>query len=994
MQSVTIQFDPNQEHQLSAVESVVKLFEGLSPYDTEVSQLDEIVPNLPPYYSLDSGWLLDNLQSIQREGALPESMFVENDSGYMVDGVSADTWEYPAFTVDMETGTGKTYVYLRTLHELRARYGFRKFIIVVPSLAIYEGVANAFASTREHFKGLYGNENVSLIQYDGNVQDFKNFATSSFVEILLITVDSFNRKSNIAFKQTDKLIGERRPYEFIQETRPILILDECQNYRSDKSRAALRTLKPLFAINYSATPGKDAPNLVHKLTPFDAFRKNLVKRIEVLGMVEAQSTAQRADYLKLLTIDHGPVARVQAIAMAHGVLREEEFTLGSKANLAEKTGNDAYTGWVVETIDKAEGYVAFANGERLYLEDERYAAERKEALFRRQIEETIQAHFDKQRELRAYGVKVLSLFFIDRVASYRDDDGIVRRLFDEAFDRLKLNDPQFARLRASDVREAYFAKKKVKGVEEEVDTSFEEADKRNDEKEAEKRAYELIMQRKGTLLSFDEPVSFIFAHSAIREGWDNPNVFQICALREITSEKERRQTIGRGLRLPVTQAGLRITDRRLNVLTVVANDSYANYVARLQREYEDTGDVMPQVPADKSKKEKATRNDAIFRSRDFQNFWNKLIQKTEYVIQIDKDEFVRQASGRLNNATFPEPHLIITKGDYVITNYRLDLLEIRGMEAKIRIRMDSTSGDRSDEEHFFKEGADLAKLLSSPVFKPFKITAIRGSGETGIVEFSETESLSFDHAVQFSTERGQVCSTRTVSERVTHLPKFNLIDRVSKELSLTRSTVLDVFKALSESKKKAFIENPEGFSGVFIETLREALADHLTERLSYIVTQDVDERDIEQAFPPTKEYPIKELVAGHGSRSLYDFVQKDSDNEERFIQRLNDGADDKVVLYFKFPPTFKIRIPKIIGNYNPDWGILRWNERHLLKLELVRETKGSLDLAALQHSNEGRKVHCAQKHFAALGMSYRHITGDMTDWWKEEDRRENFLCPE
>jgi len=427
---------------------------------------------------------------------------------------------------------------------------------------------------------------------------------------------------------------------------------------------------------------------------------------------------------------------------------------------------------------------------------------------------------------------------------------------------------------------------------------------------------------------------------------------------------------------------------------VVANDSYANYVARLQREYEDTGDVMPQVPADKSKKEKATRNDAIFRSRDFQNFWNKLIQKTEYVIQIDKDEFVRQASGRLNNATFPEPHLIITKGDYVITNYRLDLLEIRGMEAKIRIRMDSTSGDRSDEEHFFREGADLAKLLSSPVFKPFKITAIRGSGETGIVEFSETESLSFDHAVQFSTERGQVCSTRTVSERVTHLPKFNLIDRVSKELSLTRSTVLDVFKALSESKKKAFIENPEGFSGVFIETLREALADHLTERLSYIVTQDVDERDIEQAFPPTKEYPIKELVAGHGSRSLYDFVQKDSDNEERFIQRLNDGADDKVVLYFKFPPTFKIRIPKIIGNYNPDWGILRWNERHLLKLELVRETKGSLDLAALQHSNEGRKVHCAQKHFAALGMSYRHITGDMTDWWKEEDRRENFLCPE
>ena len=984
MQSVTIQFDPNQEHQLTAVESVVKLFDGLSPYYTEANQLDEIVPNLPPYCSLDSGWLLDNLQTIQRERSLPESMFVQTDSGYMVDGVSLDTWEYPSFTVDMETGTGKTYVYLRTIHELRARYGFRKFIIVVPSIAIYEGVVNAFASTREHFKGLYGNENVSLIQYDGNVQDFKNFATSSFVEILLITVDSFNRKSNIAFKQTDKLIGERLPYEFIQETRPILILDECQNYRSEKSRAALRTLKPLFAVNYSATPGKDATNLVHKLTPFDAFKKNLVKRIEVLGMVEAQSTAQRADYLKLISIDYGPVARLQAMALAKGVLQDQEFTLGAKANLAEKTANDAYAGWLVETIDKAEGYVSFTNGERLYLEDERYAAERKEALFRRQIEETIQAHFDKQRELRDYGVKVLSLFFIDRVASYRDDDGIVKRLFDEAFDRLKSQDPQFAPLRASDVREAYFAKKKVKGIEEEIDTSFEEADKKSDEKEAEKRAYELIMQRKEKLLSFDEPVSFIFAHSAIREGWDNPNVFQICALREITSEKERRQTIGRGLRLPVTQAGLRITDRRLNVLTVVANDSYANYVARLQREYEDTGDVMPQVPADKSKKERATRNDVIFQSRDFQNFWNRLIQKTEYVIKIDKDEFVRQASGRLNNTIFPEPHLIITKGDYVITNYRLDLLEIQGRVAKIRIRSDSTSGDRSDEEHFFKEGADLAKLLLNPVFKPFKITAIRGNDETGIVEFSETDSLSMDHALQFSTERGQVFSTMTVSERVTHLPKFNLIDRVSKELSLTRATVLDVFKALSDSKKQAFMENPEGFSGVFIDTLRETLADHLTERLSYLVTEEIDERDIELAFPPTKEYPVKELVAGHADRSLYDFVQKDSENEERFIHRLNDGTDDKVILYFKFPPTFKIRIPKIIGNYNPDWGILRWNEQHRLKLELVRETKGQLDLDALHFTNEGRKVRCAQKHFAALGMSYRHITGDTTDWWKEE----------
>ena len=987
MNSVTIKYEADQEHQLAAVGSVIGVFEGLSRYDTSSGrQLEDIVPNLPTWYSLEASWLLDNLQAVQREGELPESMTVELDSGFMVEGISGDTWEYPSFTVEMETGTGKTYVYLRVIYELRKRYGFGKFIIVVPSVAIWEGVAGALKDTREHFKGLYGNENVTALPYDGNVQDLKNFATSEFVEILVITLDSFNKKSNKVFKKPDNLPGNLLPYQYLQETRPILILDESQNYASLKAKAALRTLKPLFALNFSATPGREAPNVIHKLTPFKAFEKNLVKKIEVLGLVEAQSTAARPDWLRLVSIDKSLSALFRLMAMAEGALVEIEMTLGAHADLAAKTGNPAYAGWVIEEINRADGFVAFANGERCELEGERNAALVREALFKRQIEETILVHFSKQRELKDQNVKVLTLFFVDRVSSYKGDDAIIRRLFDEAFERLKDGDSWFGRYSAAQVREGYFAKKKVNATDAEVDTALEDDAKTEEDKKAEKIAYDLIMKRKGQLLSFEEPVSFIFAHSALREGWDNPNVFQICALREISSEKARRQTIGRGLRLPVTQDGRRIMDRRLNLLTVVANDSYANYVARLQKEYVDSGDQAPEQPADYRAKATAMRNDRVYKSLDFKNFWNKLVRRTEYRILIDTETLVVESVARLENAAYPVPHIVITKGVYVISDWRIDLEEADGTVARIRIRKNSSNGEVSDSTHDVKKGSDLAKALAEPVLKPFKVTEVKGRGDSASVEFSEGGILGPDKPIVFSTEKGQSCSTRKVAEEPGSLPKPNLIERASEELSLTRSTILEIWKGLGEARKKQFIVNPEGFASVFIGTIREALADHITDRLEYTQKEDVDMRDIERVFPPSKEYPAKELVAGHGDRSLYDLVQKDSENEVAFIHQLNDGVDDKTILYFKFPPTFKIGIPRLIGNYNPDWGVLRWNAQHRLKMELVRETKGTENMARLQHPDERRKIECARKHFAALGVSYRPVKGDNPDWWREEDQ--------
>lgn len=985
MSVIRLKFDPNQNHQTRAVESVVGLFDGFSKIETGIMG-GEIASNLPEFYSFDKTWLLDNLNAVQRVNGLPVCLDVEVDSGFMVAGVSTGTWEYPVFTVEMETGTGKTYVYLRMIHELKQRYGFRKFIIVVPSVAIYEGVIKSFEITREHFKSLYGNETFHLLEYEGGKQSLvRSFATVDSVDIFVMTIDSFNRPSNIIFKKTDKLMGERYPYQYIQETRPILILDESQNYQSEKSKQALRTLKPLFAVNFSATPVVK-PNLLYCLTPVDAFRMNLVKKIEVLGLVEAQSTARRDDYFKLETITRkgkAITAGIQVNVYEKNMLVEKSLDLKDGDNLYTKTKNEKYKGFIVDEINLVEGFINFKNDIRIYINDERYASITKEELFRRQIEETIKIHIEKQRELRPRGIKVLTLFFIDRVANYIDDDGIIKKLFDKEFDKLKKRDDFFKGYKASEVREGYFAKKKGKknSPEEFVDTAIEDSEKTADDKEAEKKAYELIMRNKERLLSFDEKVSFIFAHSALREGWDNPNVFQICALREITSEKERRQSIGRGLRLPVTQEGDRNTDSSINNLTVIANESYQSYVASLQREYESTGDVLPHIPSNASDKETVKRNDVVYGTKDFSNFWKKLIHQTEYTINIETAQLVETCVTSLNNSSFPEPNIIITRGEYVITNYEIQLLEIKAGEARLKINKSNTKQDENTVTRVFSEGNDLSRILKDPILSGFKITEISGKGDSARVVFSEAGELTMEKSIVFSSEQGQSFTTRIESEKNTQFPKFNLIERASRELSLTRGTILEIFKRLLADKKRSFMNNPEGFSGVFISTIRDRLADHIAERIEYTLTSELNKEPVESFFPATKKIPKKELAPGSDGRALYDFIQYDSDVEKKFIERLN--FDDKVILYFKFPPIFKINIPKIIGNYNPDWGILRWDENGKIKLELVRETKGKIDPNLLQHANEKRKIDCASKHFNSIGVSYRHITSDVTDWWRD-----------
>jgi len=972
---IHLKFEDNQEHQLLAIERTLELFDGLPQTETNFALGDEIVPNLSPDTVLDENWLLANLNTVREKNGFEHQLTLDVEDEFEFDGVSNNSWRYPSFTLEMETGTGKTYVYLRTILELKKRCGFRKFIVVVPSIAIYEGVIKNFAITRSHFRTLYGNEPVHLTPYDGQqLSKLRNFASSTFTEIMVITLDSFNKKSNLIFKASEKLPGERKPYEYIQETRPILILDEPQNMESALAKSALRTLHPLLAFRYSATH-RTSPNLIYRLTPVEALKRNLVKRIQVYGVKEEFSYGQYTLALESLEA-YGPTARVRTIINDHGITREAEITLRKGDDLYQKTKIEAYrdAGFIVEEIDRRLGIVIFQNQRKLSVRDSTVMP--KENVFKAQIQETVERHLQAQEQLASKGIKVLSLFFIDKVANYTSANGVVRRLFDETFERWKKRSEHFQRFEAAEVRSAYFAKKKDRqGKEEAIDTSG----RNEEERKAEKEAFKLIMRDKEQLLSFDEKVSFIFAHSALGEGWDNPNVFQICTLRETRSELRKRQEIGRGLRLCVNQDGIRLNDEDINILTVVANDSYESYVRALQMEYTEDGEMAPAPPSN-ARKDKAKRNDKVFKSRDFKEFWKKLSTRTRYVINLDTDELVEKSIAALKATTFPEPQIVVSKGKFVITQYVIELESVSRSSARIKVTITDTAGRSDSGVRAYGLRSDFQRIIHDEALKGYRILSIKGDGIDSEVEFDNGQVLTKFNPLRFDSQAGQKIASSVTMEVGSTFPVFNFVDRVAHETGLSRPTVNEIFKGMPEAKKRLIFKNPENFANTFLSKIKEVLSDQIASKIEYVMQDEIVGYDLEVLFPPEKKYPQKEVIPGD-ERTIYDQVQYDSDVELRFVQnRLQ--KEDEVILYFKFPGNFKIGIPKIIGNYVPDWGVVRWTPDKQIKLHLIRETKGSLDPNLLQYPHEKRKIACAEKHFKALGINYRQITEDIPFWWK------------
>ena len=984
--TLTLQFDPNQPHQLDAVQSVVRLFDGMPRQQGAVLLQQQVVPNLPPYQTLREEWLLDNLRQIQKDNGIEPSLLgtLDVDEGLELEGVSNDSWRYPSFTVEMETGTGKTYVYLRTIHELRQKYGFGKFVIVVPSIAIYEGVIKNYQITRQHFRSLYGNETVNLIAYDGSrLSQLRSFAASTFVEILLMTLDSFNKVSNVIYKPSEKLPGEWPPIRYIQETRPILILDEPQNMESETARAALRTLHPLFALRYSATH-RTSPNLVYRLTPFDAYRLNLVKKIQVLGVTERENFNQPFLSLRAIEVGKRLTARLRTYIMEKGRLREGEVTLQHGDDLAEKTGREEHRGgYRVIEINAAGHFIEFENGLRLH-EEETLGPSRPE-IFRVQIRETIQQHMQMQEKLAGRGIKVLSLFFIDRVANYTAPDGIIRRIFDEEYEKLKMRYPFYQAWRAEQVRSAYFAKKRDKsGNEEAVDTQS----RNQAEREAEKAAFELIMKDKERLLSFSEPVCFIFAHSALKEGWDNPNVFQICTLNQTVSEIKKRQEIGRGLRLAVNQNGERVTEEDVNILTVIANESYESYASTLQSEYVEDGLAAPPPPT-KAGRATARRNDTIYKSTQaFRDFWAKLQKRITYDLTMESEKLISECVERINNRPLPTALLVVERGDFIVTDYTLELLSVTESTCKLSIRKQDTRGDEDTRKLTLNLHDDLERVTRDERLRGYKIVEIVPAGDTSRVIFGNGQTLYLNCPLRFQSQTGQKPRERVALAPEEMIPlSFNLIDRAARETGLTRPTLVKIFQRLTPRRKEALFLNPEGFASLFITEISNALADHIAERIQFQISPITPSEwgyDLDDLFPPEKSFPQKELVRGSPA-SLYDQVQVDSDVEKNFVeQRLNPDGD--VVFYFKFPASFKFDFPRVIGNYNPDWGIARYipdDHGGKVILELVRETKGREEVEQLQFSHEKRKIRCAEKLFKALGIDYRIVTDQTADWWKK-----------
>ena len=650
-------FDSNQDFQIQAIESVVGLLDGQTYLDAySAFALGDSPAAMANKLDLDDGRLLENLTAVQERNGLPTDRELAFIGGDIETASGPKQAKFPNFSVEMETGTGKTYVYLRTALELSRRYGMRKFIIVVPSVAIREGVLKTLQVTHSHLREIYDNLAYRYYVYDSDsISQVRQFALSDSVEFMIMTIDSFNKASNVIHQSTDRLQGET-PVHLVQAARPVLILDEPQNMESELRVKALAALDPLMALRYSATH-RNPYNVVFKLTPFEAYRQGLVKRIEVASVVKEDDANQVFLRLDGIRTEKKTVTARLAIhkLLKADTVKETVVTVRPGDSLEEKSGRKEYAGFEVDEINPGGGFVRFANNIELRTGESRGAD--REAVFEAQIRYTIEEHFRKQAKLKDSGIKVLSLFFIDRVDNYAPAEGLIRKQFNRAFDDTKKNHHEWKHIDPEHVQAAYFAQKRRSSGQVEVQDSVSGKTKEDE------AAYDLIMKAKERLLSFEEPVSFIFSHSALREGWDNPNVFQICTLNQTTSEIKKRQEVGRGVRLSVNQAGDRIKDEKINVLTVIANESYERYVEKLQSEIEDDygREGLPPKPANARKRVTVKLRKEFTLRPEFKELWDRIKHKTRYAVKIDTKKLLAEVVTETDKLEIRPPRVTVTK---------------------------------------------------------------------------------------------------------------------------------------------------------------------------------------------------------------------------------------------------------------------------------------------------------------------------------------------
>ena len=983
-----------QQYQTEAVENTVNVFagqpaqQGQKGYRIDLGKRAQTIA----FEGEDSGYsngeivltneqILDNIRDIQVAQLIQPSTSLAKGQGR----VSLD--------IEMETGTGKTYVYIKTMFELNRRYGWCKFIVVVPSIAIREGVAKSFSMLEDHFMEHYGKKARWFVYNSSNLQQLDQFSQDSSISIMIINTQAFaasmkegarNKESRIIYSKRDEF-ASRRPIDVIAANRPIIIMDEPQKMEGEATQTALKKFNPLFTLNYSATH-KTKHDTIYALDAYDAYKERLVKRIQVQGF-EIKNLRGTSHYLYLDGIDlspkHPPVARIELETRnAAGAIRREikKFDVGD--DLRAESGLAEYEGFTVTEINpRGRGYVTFLNGTTISC-GEVIGDSNEEAMQRVQIRETIRAHFEKEKELFNRGIKCLSLFFIDEVANYRQYDeegnevkGKFQRIFEEEYARLVNKyisvfdtdyDKYLRRFRPYETHRGYFSIDKKGRL-------VNSAVKRGSDMSDDISAYDLILKNKERLLSFEEPTRFIFSHSALREGWDNPNVFQICTLRHSNSTTAKRQEVGRGLRLCVDKDGVRQDKQTLgddihaiNVLTVIANESYADFTSALQRETSEAlrdrvtaasqdyflGRIVKDASGEQHKISLAEASTIIgyLYQNDYVDDDGRLTPT--YISAADKGELaplppklqpisegvMKLVAGIFNPKVLDdmvEPVETTTPENNLNENF--DNERFQKMWNEINNKYVYTVHYDSNEL-IEKVVAALRAKLTVTKLQYVKVTGTQDSDK--VTEFGNTKT-----------------TTSELSDVSTSNVPYDLVGDIARGARLTRRSVVKILQGI-DNKVLLFKNNPEEFIRNVVKTIREQKATMIVEHISYNRIAGKYDSSI---FVPERKLNINKVI--EAQKHITPYIAFDSDGERQFAEAL-EGATE-VQVYAKLPR--KLKIPTPVGNYAPDWAIV-FNDGTVRHVFFVAETKGSLDGMQLRGVEEA-KTKCAQKLFNSISTS-------------------------
>lgn len=1024
----------DQQFQVDAVNAVTSVFEG-QPKQTSSSYVMDIgdeenvtldilngFKNLP--ISLSNNHLLENIKSVQRDNGL----IIDNRLIKMAIGGKDKTTEIDnsceklTLSVEMETGTGKTYTYIKTIFELNKQYGWSKFIIVVPNIAIREGIAKTFESTAEHFKNTYGISIRSFIYNSKHLNKIDAFAGDAGINVMIVNTQAFNARGADARRidmELDQFRG-RRPIDVIAATNPIMIIDEPQSVLGNGTKSALNATRvglakfnPLFFINYSATH-RENYNMVYRLDAVDAYKKQLVKKIAVKGIEMSGSSASNG-YLYIESIIEKPNLKVRVqferISPTGKIVKTSKL-IDRGTNIYQLSNEiEAYrSGFVVSEINAIEQYVEFTNGLKLDV-GEVVGNTNDEDLRRIQIRETIHSHLDKEARLFKRGIKTLSLFFIDEVVKYKnyeakDDKGTYALIFEEEYENI-VRDRLVDTMLDQDYRN--YLKRELNSIDK-VHAGYFSVDKkgkminskikRGSEASDDISAYDLIMKNKERLLSFDEPVRFIFSHSALKEGWDNPNVFQIATLRQSSSDIKKRQEIGRGLRLSINQNGERQDAQvlgenevqQLNILTIIANESYEKFARDLQSEIADAIKNRPKLVeprlfegreltfndiSDNNIVNKITIDNTqsaeIWTSLKVNNIITKEKQLSDEYKALSKEEqrtIIEEALDKeyqpftlsiqkLINSVYDSKDLPIENENKRVTlqidKEKYASSEFKDLWSKIN-RKSYYTVDFDDEEIISKSIEEINKSLTVATLKAY---------------ITEGNMIANDNSTKFNIEKKTTTDIQNPVNRI----KYDLIGEISQNVGLLRKTVGQILLGIHPEQFAKYKLNPESFIFQISNIINSIKAQNI---VSHIIYNKLDEVwDEDAIFVDSDIQGIIGQNVFDAKKHLYDKVKVDSNVEKSFAEDLD--VHQNVEMYVKLPGGFFINTP--VGKYNPDWAIVL-NEVNKKHIYFIAETKGTSDNISLNLKGvENAKIESARQHFKVI--SNNEVTYDVVDSYEK-----------